>query len=44
MKRSISIGIVREPASGPQSRRTLGLAVTIACAVAAVSFTLGLMR
>jgi hypothetical protein len=43
MKRSISIGIVREQ-SEPPSGRALGLAVMITCAVAAVSFTWGLMR
>jgi hypothetical protein len=45
MKRAFSIGIVREPGLRPPApRRTLGLAITIACAVAALSFTLGLMR
>jgi hypothetical protein len=43
MKRTVTIGIVREQ-SEPPSRRALGLAVMITCAVAAVSFTLGLMR
>jgi hypothetical protein len=28
----------------PQSRRALGLAIMITCAVAAVSFTVGLVR
>jgi hypothetical protein len=45
MKRTVTIGIVRDRGLGePPSRRALGLAVMITCAVAAVSFTLGLMR
>ena len=45
MKRTITIGIVREQGlSEPPSRRALGLALMIACAVAALSFTAGLMR
>ena len=50
MKRTITIGpitagIARERGLGePPSRRALGLAVLITCAVAAVSFTLGLLQ
>ena len=45
MKRAFTIGIVRERGLGPPTwRRNFGLVIMITSAVAALSFTAGLMR